>query len=154
MPGDKFFGIPLVPLLSVLAALGGGLLLGALSFWLLLRRSSNRSGEPVRVDFSAAPIYAVPVPSASTVECQPPPPDVAPRQTEKIDAPSDAVPDAIAALPPTLAEVFDPGPMYAEVAKQRQETLLRHEEGILHYLVDENIKLLEQIGQLKTVAYS
>ena len=149
--GDGPYGLTLVPLLCVLVAVIAGPLLGVLSFWLLLRRYRQHPAGPVRVDFSAAPIYGVTVPSASTAVCQPSQPDVAPRQVEKSDVPSTAAPVAITAAPAIKAEAFDLGPMYADVAQRKQDALLRHEEGILRYLVEENVKLMEQIGQF---AYS
>jgi hypothetical protein len=142
--GESFFhGFPPTQLFCILIAVITGPVLGALSCWLLIRRFGRRPAESLRVDFSGPPIYGVTAPSASTAAPQPLQPAGGPRQTEGPERRAAVNP---AARPATAAEMFDPGPSYAAVRQQREDALRRHEEGILQYLVDQNIELMEQLA--------
>jgi hypothetical protein len=150
--GEAAYGVAPAPLLCALIAAIASPLLGALSFWLLLRRYSRAHGSPFRIDFSSPPIYGVPVPSASSTGLPAFQPDTAPRDVarspDRATTGMHVIPDAPVAATTAAtrtAEVFDPGPSYAAVAQQQQDALRRHEEGILRYLVDQNVELMEQI---------
>jgi hypothetical protein len=144
--GEGFLGMPPALLISMLIALILGPLLGALSCWLLLRRQSRHHAGPVRVDFSSPSIYGVPAPSASTVALQTLQPEAASCQAETPASRVVPRPGGLPARPAPAAEAFDPGPSFVAVMQQKEDALRRHEEGILQYLVEQNVELMEQIA--------
>jgi hypothetical protein len=136
--GKNLYSIEIVSLIGTLGAVIAGPLLGVLAFWLLLRRYTDRHGPLFRVEFAGAPLYG------RTVPVVPPSPAERP-------APTLSDPPIVFEAP---AEAFDLGPTYADVIEQKHQALRRQDEGILRHFVDQNLKLMEQIGELETVGHS
>jgi hypothetical protein len=91
-----------------------------LSVWVFLRRYSARHGPLFRIDFANVPVAA---------------PAAAPSRTQAAESPS-------------TAEAFDLGPTYEDELRMKEEALRQQEEAIVRHLVDQNVKLREQLGEL------
>jgi hypothetical protein len=145
LSGDSSFALP--PLLCTLVALVAGPLLAVLVFWVLLRRYSVRHGPLFRVEFAGAPAMSpvdhLPAPASVPPVSADVPPAVEPRPRPVVVAP-----------PPQPTETFSFGPTCKGVFQQKLEELRNHEEGILRHLVEQNVKLREQIGELESAALS
>jgi len=128
--------IAVAQMICTLVAVVVGPLLAVLAFWVVLRRHSARHGPLFRVEFSSAPLYNVAAPSVGT--------------SSSSSVGAGAGPATPAAESPRQGEAFDLGPTYSEAIQQQNEAPRLQDEGILRYLVDQNVKLMEQIGELET----
>jgi hypothetical protein len=123
-----------------------GPLLAVLVFWVLLRRHSARHGPMFRVEFATPPALSVAVPQQAApalpmpAKPSPPIPDTRPGPVAMV-------------VPSNPAEQFNVGPTYADVYKQKQDALRNQDEGMLRHLVQQNLKLREQIGELDSNAF-
>jgi len=133
------YHLAMAQLACTLGALVAGPLLAVLAFWVLLRRHGRRHGPLFRFEVANPPLHGLTPPSAS-------PP--APMHVSAAPSAPPRDPE-----PENRAEAFDLGPNVGDVSQQKHDAARRQEDGILRHLVDQNLKLMEQIGQLETATH-
>jgi hypothetical protein len=141
-PGQGLYHFAVAQLIFTLVSVIAGPLLAVVAFCVLLRRHSARHGPSFHLEFPAAQHYGPAVPSVS------------PPSTSRADAaPPAAIPTALPAEPESKVEAFGLQATFADVFQQKHDAPGQPEEGILRHLVAQNRKLMEQIGELETVAH-
>jgi len=138
------YHIALAQLGCTLVAAIAGPLLAVLAFWVILRRHGRRHGPLLRFEFANPSqhdmaVPAVNPPSLTRVSVAPEVPAAPPLEPDRR-----AVPE-----PETRAATFELGATYADGVQQKHNVLGNREEGILRHIVEQNLKLMEQIGDLE-----